>query len=126
MPTLSNPKHERFAQELAKGATADEAYASAGYKPDRGNASRLTANDSVRARVAEITERGAIRAEITVATLLEELEQAREAALGAETPQSSAAVAASMSKAKLLGLIVDKSEAKVALTTQEEALDALR
>ena len=25
MPVLSNPKHERFAQELAKGESADEA-----------------------------------------------------------------------------------------------------
>jgi hypothetical protein len=28
--TLENPKWERFAQELAKGKTADEAYRSAG------------------------------------------------------------------------------------------------
>jgi phage terminase small subunit len=35
MPVLSNPKHERFAQELAKGKTADEAYQLAGCKPNR-------------------------------------------------------------------------------------------
>lgn len=126
MAALSNPRHERFAQELAKGKTADSAYVAAGYKENRHNAAALARQEHISTRVAEITERGAIRAEITVASLLEELEQARAAALGAETPQSSAAVAASMSKAKLLGLIVDKSEAKVALTTQEEALDALR
>lgn len=126
MAALSNPRHERFAQELAKGKTADGAYVAAGYKENRHNAAALARQEHISTRVAEITERGAIRAEITVASLLEELEQARAAALGAETPQSSAAVAASMSKAKLLGLIVDKSEAKVALTTQEEALDALR
>ena len=33
MPLLDNPKHEIFAQELAKGTTADEAYARAGYAP---------------------------------------------------------------------------------------------
>lgn len=126
MAALSNPRHERFAQDLAKGKTADSAYVAAGYKENRHNAAALARQEHISTRVAEITERGAIRAEITVASLLEELEQARSSALGAETPQSSAAVAASMSKAKLLGLIVDKSEAKVALTTQEEALDALR
>jgi hypothetical protein len=32
MAALLNAKHERFAQELAKGKTADEAYQIAGYK----------------------------------------------------------------------------------------------
>ena len=44
------------------------------------------------------------RHEITVDTLLAELEEARKAALCAETPQTSAAVSATMGKAKLLGL----------------------
>lgn len=112
MPALENPRHERFAQELAKGKTQAEAYQIAGYAPSEPNASRLTSNEKVQARVAEIQERGAIRAEVTVSTLLEELEAARIAALAAATPQSSAAVAASLGKAKLLGLITDKSEAK--------------
>lgn len=33
MPVLDNAKHERFAQELAKGKTADEAYKEAGLCP---------------------------------------------------------------------------------------------
>ena len=32
MPALTNPKHERFAQELAKGKPAYEAYVLAGHK----------------------------------------------------------------------------------------------
>jgi hypothetical protein len=31
MDLLDNPKHERFAQELAKGKSATEAYKEAGY-----------------------------------------------------------------------------------------------
>jgi phage terminase small subunit len=54
MPVLQNARHEAFAQELARGKAAEAAYQAAGYKPDRGNASRLTANDSIRARVAEL------------------------------------------------------------------------
>lgn len=125
MPALTNARHERFAQELAKGKTADAAYVEAGYKANRHNAAALARQEHISTRVAEITERGAVRAEITVASILEELEQARVAALGAETPQSSAAVSASMSKAKLLGLVVDKTESKVTLS-QEDALAALR
>jgi phage terminase small subunit len=32
MPRLQNAKHELFAQELAKGETADKAYQLAGYR----------------------------------------------------------------------------------------------
>lgn len=58
---LKNPKHERFAQELAKGATADSAYASAGFRPHRGNAARLSANENVRARVAKLQAEAAAK-----------------------------------------------------------------
>ncbi len=57
MRSLKNPKHERFAQELAKGKTADEAYQNAGFKPNRGNAARLKANENIRARVNELQTR---------------------------------------------------------------------
>src|SRR5690606_14610919 len=54
MPVLKIAKHERMAQALAKGLNADKAYAAAGYKPNRGNAARLNANESIRGRVAEL------------------------------------------------------------------------
>jgi phage terminase small subunit len=61
MPVLSNPKHERFAQELARGKTADEAYRLAGFKPNRGNAATLKAKQSISDRVRELQERVAER-----------------------------------------------------------------
>lgn len=73
MPVLDNAKHERFAQGLAKGKTADEAYVAAGFKANRGNASRLKANESIAARVDEILGKVAERAEITQADVLREL-----------------------------------------------------
>lgn len=73
MPILDNPRHERFAQALAKGMTADEAYADAGYAANRGNACRLNANESVTKRVTEILTAGAKRAEVTIERVLEEL-----------------------------------------------------
>jgi len=125
MPALTNARHERFAQEIAKGQNQTEAYERAGYKRDETAASRLSRNVKVQTRVSELLERGAIRAEITVADLVTELEAARKAALGAETPQSSAAVAATMGKAKLLGLVIDKTEGKLTVS-HEDALAALR
>lgn len=108
MPALSNPKHERFAQELAKGKSQAEAYSAAGYAPSEPNASRLTRNDKIQTRVAEIQERGAIRSEITIASLMEEAAEIQAAAM--KVNQHSAAIAALTAKAKLAGLWVDKNE----------------
>ena len=44
------------------------------------------------------------RHKLTIDDILQELEDARQKALKAETPQCSAAISATMSKAKLLGL----------------------
>ena len=54
MPALDNIKHELFAHELAKGATVDEAYANAGYKPNSGNAARLKGKERIGIRAAEL------------------------------------------------------------------------
>lgn len=102
MPVLKNTKHERFAQELAKGKTADEAYALAGYTENRGNASRLKANESVLRRVEELQNRAAEKTIVTIESLTAELEQAR--ALALQEKQASAAVSATLGKAKLHGL----------------------
>jgi hypothetical protein len=64
-PTLQNPRHERFAQELATGKTADAAYVLAGYKENRSNAARLNARQNIQRRVAEIQSLGAELAAIT-------------------------------------------------------------
>ena len=56
---------------------------------------------------------------VTVDTLIAELEEARQAALTAETPQSAAAVGASMGKAKLCGLdkqIIDHQSSDGSMT----------
>lgn len=73
MPVLDNARHERFAQELAKGKTADEAYVAAGYKENRHNASRLKTNEHITDRVDEILGKAAERVEITQARVLDEL-----------------------------------------------------
>jgi phage terminase small subunit len=50
MGPLSNRRHERFAQALAQGKTATEAYIFAGYKANDGNASRMKGNERISAR----------------------------------------------------------------------------
>ena len=73
MPVLKKAKHERFAQELAKGKSADQAYKSAGFKPHRGNAARLSANESVRSRVEEIQGKAAAAVGVTIEQVVAEL-----------------------------------------------------
>jgi hypothetical protein len=59
-------------------------------------------------RVKELQQRGAERAEVTVASLIADLDEDRKLARGAG--HASAAVAATMAKAKLLGLFIDRKE----------------
>lgn len=70
---LKNHRYELFAQELAKGSTADAAYKTAGFKPHRGNAARLSANENVRARVEGILQKGADRVSVTQERIVREL-----------------------------------------------------
>ena len=75
MPTLRNPRHEAFAQELARGKTAVEAYELAGYAPGRFNASRLKTNDNICARLAELQGQAAERAVVTTESLIAEADR---------------------------------------------------
>jgi hypothetical protein len=115
MPALKNPRHERFAQAVARGADAAAAYQSAGYESKgsaaKAAASRLLRNADVSARIAKLRttpENALTVAEVTAATAIIELEDARQLAL--KKGQASAAVSATMAKAKLAGLLSDKPE----------------
>ena len=102
MPVLKNARHEKFAQCVAKGSSAAEAYESAGFKPHRQNAARLMTKDDVKARICELQAPAAKKVEVTVESLARELEEARTMAL--VDRQASAAVSATLGKAKLFGL----------------------
>ena len=110
MGVLTNPKHELFAQGLAKGLTQAEAYERAGYVGDFTAASRLSSNVKVAARVAELQARAAARVEITVAGLTERLLRLADTAesLG-DASGVQASRASLMDAAKLNGLITDKA-----------------
>lgn len=111
MPALSNTRHERFAQALAKGSTADAAYVEAGYKANRGNAATLKANQSVEARVAEIVGKAAVRAEITVAGITDRLLKiAEKGEKSNDAAMLNVGRASLMDAAKLNGLVIDKGD----------------
>ena len=111
MAPLTNPRHERFALALFEGKSADEAYVTAGYRENRGNASRLKANECIQTRLIELQQAVAKEQKVTVASLLRELEEAREHATTKD--QLSAAVRATMGKAQLAGLLVERSQVEI-------------
>jgi phage terminase small subunit len=108
VPALPNHRWERFAQELAKSKPADQDNQAAGSTQNRGNATRLKQNERINARVAEIIDRAAVRAEVTQASLIEEAEEAR--LLAMQLDQPAAAIAAIKEKGVLSGVRVEKSE----------------
>ncbi|EKK3977712.1 terminase small subunit [Cronobacter sakazakii] len=103
-------KQEAFCQAYIETGNASEAYRTA-YAADKMKpeavhvqASNLKDNPKIALRLKELQGEIRQRHNVTVDSLLAELEEARQKALSAETPQSSAAVAATMGKAKLTGL----------------------
>lgn len=93
MPVLKNARHETFAQGLAKGLTADDAYAAAGFTPNRGNATRMKANESIRKRVAEIASKAAEKAEWSAADRLLSLKAIHDACTTDDRRTAIAAIA---------------------------------
>ena len=102
------PKQEKFCLVYIETGNASEAYRqsynTAKMKPETVNrtAKQLLDNRKIAARLDELREEHAKRHEITVDTLVAELEEARKLAF--ETDKAAAAVQATMGKAKLLGL----------------------
>lgn len=103
-------KMEKFCLAYVETSNAAESYRIAYNATNMATATigregyNILQKPQVQARLEELRKKVMERHEITVDTLLAELEEARTAALGAETPQTSAAVSATMGKAKLLGL----------------------
>jgi hypothetical protein len=108
MPALLNPKHELFVQGLFQGMTADAAYEAAGFSPNRGNATRLKANESIVKRLAELQKVGQAKALLTLEAHMKELEQLRN--LAKTNNQTSAAVAAEVKRGELMGYYVERRE----------------
>ena len=110
MPVLRDVKNERFIQGLARGLDAGPAWEAAGYKA-KGEAAaaagrRARKRPKLRARLAELQNRAAEKTGYTIVKATAELEEARQLAVTEKNP--AAMVSASMGKAKVNGLLVDK------------------
>lgn len=109
-------KQEAFAVAYVETGNGSKAYrqshdVGADTKPETiwSEASRLLANPKVSARVKELQAEARELLMVSVGTLTDELEQARLKAM-ADDKGASAAVSATMGKAKLHGLLIDKAE----------------
>jgi len=118
MPVLASPKHEAFAQALARGSSAAAAYVEAGYKENRHNAATLARKQHILTRVGELQEEqlvihqqataeAAANAQVTLESLIAEAEAARAKAME-EKGGAAAAVSALIAKAKLAGMWCEK------------------
>jgi phage terminase small subunit len=127
---LENSKHEQFCQVWLETGNKSEAYRkshtnSLKWKDEtvHNKASALSKKGEVLARYEQLQEDALKGHDITIASLLVELEVARQSALTADTPQSSAAITATMSKAKLVGLDVHKVEQTIKVESVDDFND---
>lgn len=119
------PKREKFARCVAEGMSLADAYRAAysteRMKPEtiRDSAWKLSITPDVSQMIDALKAEARQRHALTVDDLLRELEEARRGALTSmPSAQCSAAVAATMGKAKLLGLDKQLVEVDGALTVQ--------
>lgn len=122
------PKQEAFCLAYIETGNASEAYRRAynaeNMKPETVNrkAKDLLDNGKITARLAELREPILERHGDTVDSLLKELESARARALAVDRP--SAAVSATMGKARLLGL--DRQQLDVTVDFKAGLADKLK
>ena len=115
-------KQEKFAMLVVELGNKAEAYrqsydTKASPQVCAVSAQKLLDNPNISIRIEEYRKMAQEEHGITVKKLLDELEEARTIALTCETPQSSAAVTATMGKAKLVGL--DKQIIETTLKVQD-------
>ena len=114
---LKNPRHEAFCRHYVKHGVGRHAYVAAGYKastepqenaPADNCASRLLRTARVSQRIQELRIAMAKRQDINEDSLIDELEEARQVAKGVDN--AGAMVQATMGKAKLAGLLIERKE----------------
>jgi phage terminase small subunit len=121
------PKQEAFAQKYVELGNASEAYRQS-FNVTKENsewvkveASKLLASPNVAITVINLQEMHQERHSVTVDSLTQELEEARLVATAEK--QGAAMTSATMGKAKLHGLLVDKNEIKADLNVQVSKIE---
>lgn len=120
---LTNPRHEAFCRAIVaqiggKYTSQGAAYVAAGYQAKdagkRGGSAEVCAArllnrvQPIATRIGELQAQAAKRKKITVESIVEELDEAR--TLARDKEHTNTMVAASTAKAKILGLVVDRTE----------------
>lgn len=107
------PKQEAFANAIVTGVSQSDAYREAfnvgpKTKPETVNqaASRLMADSNIAARVAELREPIAKKAQITLESHLDDLLRLRN--MATKAMQYSAAITAEVARGKAAGVVTDK------------------
>ncbi len=116
-PGTLTAKQSRFVSEYQKDQNATQAAIRAGYAKASANREgcRLLLKADIASAVAAKQQKLARKAEITVATLAAEFEEARR--LAKKQGQASAMVAATTGKGKLSGLLVERHKHSGAIGT---------
>ena len=108
MPALPNPRHEKFAQNVARGMTAAKAYEKAGYKYNDGNCIRLKGSERVSGRIYELLKKSETDLVVDRNTMTNVYSDILHASR--EAGNYNAAKGAADSLAKLHGLMIDRKE----------------
>ena len=108
MPALTNKRQERFAQLLKQGIVPYRAYPLAGYRPHHDSPYRLRENAGVKQRLAELDMHFQAKTRVTLETICDKLDEDR--AFARSVGQAGAALNATVMKAKLHGLMIDRRE----------------
>ena len=128
-----NSKLTQIQEELAKAYILHKGNQSEAYRtvyPDNKAtvqsvwtlASKAFSNIKVQSRIKELQELAVQQHLVTVGSLSDELDEAREVAK--EEGQAAAMTGATMGKAKLHGLLVDKAETKLTVDIEKDFLAA--
>jgi phage terminase small subunit len=131
-----NPRQEKFVREYVKTGNGRKSYekaygvsAAVNANAVDASASALLSSPKVAPVIAAVRARALSRHDVTVDTILNDLEEDRAFARSCE--QAGAAVSATTTKARLLGMIVDRKETGApgefaALDTVKAILEAAR
>jgi len=131
VPALRHHRHEALAvrrvRDIALGESQAASYRAVGYRA-RGhagyvNASRLLRRADVAGRIAELQHIAARKSVATVASISNELDAAR--ALAFATGNAMAGVKATMGKARIHGLLVNRSERGKPESFQAKTVDEI-
>lgn len=127
---LENNKHEKFCQIWHEVGNKSEAFRkshpnSLKWKDEtvHNKAYALSKRGEVKARFEQLQEDALKGHNVTIESLLKELDEARSVAIEAETPQASAAISATMNKAKLVGLDKNTLDVNAKVTTRNSLDD---